>query len=74
MLDDANYNTPTWEGRDGKYVEIHKYLIENWYPWAPFRQSADVYIANSWVENFHPVPLRGTSSAQTWTLIDLERE
>ena len=26
MLDDANYQTPTFEERDAKYVELHKYL------------------------------------------------
>jgi len=74
MLDDANYKTPTWEERDAKYVEIHKYLIENWYPWAPIRQAADVLIGRSTVKNFKPIPLRAASSTEVWTLISLEEK
>ncbi|NLE43323.1 MAG: ABC transporter substrate-binding protein [Chloroflexi bacterium] len=66
MLDDANYSTPTWEERDAKYVEIHKYLVENWYPWAPIRQPAAVFITRSYVEDFEPVPLVGSTATVTW--------
>jgi len=71
MLDEANFNTPTWEERDELYVEIHKYLIENWYPWAPIRQAAVVYIGRSTVQDFEPIPLRGTSSVSTWLKVHL---
>lgn len=73
MLDDANYKTPTFEERDAKYVEIHKYLVENWYPWAPIRQKANVFIGRSSVKNFMAIPLRGLSSTEVWTVIDLEQ-
>ncbi len=71
MLDDANYKTPTFEERDAKYVELHKYLIENWYPWAPIRQTADVFVGRNSVKNFMAIPLRGLSSTACWTVIDL---
>jgi peptide/nickel transport system substrate-binding protein len=73
MLDDANYKTPTWEDRDAKYVKIHKHLIEKWYPWAPIRQAAYVYIGRSTVKDFKPVPLRGSSSTELWTQVYLEQ-
>jgi ABC-type oligopeptide transport system substrate-binding subunit len=72
MLDEANYNTPLWEDRDAKYVELHKHLIEKWYPWAPIRQASVVYVGRAAVQNFAPVPLRGTSSTELWTSIDLQ--
>ncbi len=71
MLDDANYQTATWEERDVKYTALHKYLIETLYPWAPIRQSASVYVGRSNVQNFMPIPLRGTSSTELWTMVDL---
>jgi peptide/nickel transport system substrate-binding protein len=73
MLDDANYKTPTNEERDAKYVPIHKYLIEKWYPWAPIRQAASVYIGRSTVKDFEPIPLRGTSSTAVWTKVYVEK-
>jgi peptide/nickel transport system substrate-binding protein len=72
MLDEANFNTPTWEERDAKYIEIHKYLIEKWYPWAPIRQPSEVYIGRPTIENFKPIPLRGTMYSGVWVQIDLE--
>jgi len=72
MLDEANFETPTWEERDARYVEIHKYLIEEWYPWAPVRQSAVVFVGRSTVKNFQPAPLRGASSTATWLRVSLE--
>ncbi len=71
MLDDANYQTPTWAERDAKYIPIHKYLIEKWYPWAPIRQRAKVFVGRSTVKNFHPIPLKGLYTA-VWTTIDVE--
>jgi peptide/nickel transport system substrate-binding protein len=68
-LDEANFNTPTWEERDRKYVDIHKYLIEEWYPWAPIRQPADVFIGRSSVKNYKPIPLRGNSATIVWTQV-----
>jgi peptide/nickel transport system substrate-binding protein len=73
MLDDANYDTPTWAERDAKYIEIHKYLIENWYPWAPIRQRGDVFLTRSNVKSFKPVPLRGLSATNVWTEIFVEQ-
>jgi peptide/nickel transport system substrate-binding protein len=73
MLDDANYNTPTWAERDAKYILIHKYLIEKWYPWAPIRQPSDVFLTRSNVKSFKPVPLRGLSATTVWTQIYLEQ-
>jgi peptide/nickel transport system substrate-binding protein len=73
MLDEANFNTATWEARDEKYVDIHKYLIEEWYPWAPIRQPSEVIVGRSSVKNLELVPLRGTSSAMVWLQIDLEQ-
>ncbi len=74
MLDTANYKTPTWEERDTLYVELHKYLIDKWYPWAPIRQEPSVYIGRSTVKDFKPIPLRGASSNITWVLISLEQK
>jgi len=71
MLDEANFNTPTWGERDALYVDIHKYLIEKWYPWAPIRQRADVFIGRSSVKNYKPIPLRGNSATIVWTQIFL---
>ena len=71
MLDDANYKTPSFEERDTKYVALHKYLIENWYPWAPIRQTASVFIGRSTVKNLMAIPLRGLSNTAVWTTIDL---
>ena len=73
MLDEANFNTPTWEERDAKYVEIHKYLIDKWYPWAPIRQPAAVVIGRSNVKDFQPIPLRAASSSVVWTKVYLEQ-
>lgn len=70
-LDEANFNTPTWEERDALYVDIHKYLIEKWYPWAPIRQRADVFIGRSSVKNYKPIPLRGNSATIVWTQVFL---
>jgi len=70
-LDDANYKTATFDARDKKYVDLHKYLIEKYYPWAPFRQPDDVYIGRSSVKNFTPIPMRGVSATSTWTNVDL---
>jgi len=70
-LDEANFNTPAWADRDAKYVEIHKYLIEEWYPWAPIRQPADVFIGRSTIKNYKPIPLRGNSATIVWTQIFL---
>ncbi len=72
-LDEANFNTPTWEERDAKYVDIHKYLIQEWYPWAPIRQRADVFVGRSSVENFKPIPLKGMNVSVVWPQIDLEQ-
>ncbi len=72
MFDKALFDVSTWEERDALYVEIHKYLIENWYPWAPIYQPADVFIGRSTVKNFKPIPLRGATAPEVWTLIDLE--
>jgi peptide/nickel transport system substrate-binding protein len=72
-LDDANYDTPTWGERDRLYVDIHKYLIEEWYPWAPIRQRADVFIARSNVKSFKPIPLKGLSTTIVWTQIYVEQ-
>ncbi|MFZ5917813.1 MAG: ABC transporter substrate-binding protein [Chloroflexota bacterium] len=72
-LDEANFNTPTWAERDAKYVDIHKYLIETWYPWAPVRQRSDVFIARSVVKSLKPIPLRGTSATVVWTQIYVEQ-
>ena len=73
MLDDANYDTAEWADRDTKYIQIHKDLIENWYPWAPIRQRAKVFVGRSTVINFKPIPLKGLYTA-VWTVIDLEPE
>jgi peptide/nickel transport system substrate-binding protein len=72
MLDEANFNTPTWEERDARYVEIHKYLIEKWYPWAPIRQRAYVFIGRSTVKDFKPIPLRGMTATIVWSQVYLE--
>jgi len=72
-LDDANYDTPTWGDRDAKYVDIHKYLIEEWYPWAPIRQRADVFIGRSNLKSFKPIPLKGLSATIVWTQIYVEQ-
>jgi len=72
-LDDANYNTATWGERDAKYVDIHKYLIEEWYPWAPIRQRADVFIGRSNLKSFKPIPLKGLSATIVWTQIYVEQ-
>ena len=72
MLDDANYDTAEWADRDTKYIQIHKDLIENWYPWAPIRQRAKVFVGRSTVINFKPIPLKGLYTA-VWTVIDLEQ-
>jgi peptide/nickel transport system substrate-binding protein len=73
MLDEANFNTPTWEDRDAKYVDIHKYLIEEWYPWSPIRQRADVFIGRSNLKSFKPLPLKGLSATIIWTQIYVEQ-
>lgn len=73
MLDEANFNTATWESRDEQYVDIHKYLIEEWYPWAPIRQPSQVVIGRSSVKSLELVPLRGTSSPVVWLRVDLEQ-
>jgi len=70
-LDEANFNTPTWAERDALYVDIHKYLIEKWYPWAPIRQRADAFIGRSSVKNYKPIPLRGNSATIVWTQVYL---
>lgn len=72
MLDDANYDTPTWADRDAKYIPIHKYLIQKWYPWAPIRQRAKVFVGRSVIKDFKPIPLKGLYTA-VWTTIDLEQ-
>ena len=72
-LDEANYNTPTWGDRDAKYIDIHKYLIEEWYPWAPIRQTADVFLTRSNVKSFKPIPLKGLSATIVWTQIWVEQ-
>ena len=72
-LDDANYNTPTWGERDAKYIDIHKYLIEEWYPWAPIFQREDVLIGRSNVKSFKPIPLKGLSATIVWTQVYVER-
>ncbi len=59
MLDQANFKTPTSEERDKLYVELHKYLIQTLYPWAPIRQGVDVYVARSNVKNFVAHPAAG---------------
>jgi peptide/nickel transport system substrate-binding protein len=73
MLDVANFETPTWEQRDERYIRLHEYLIEEWYPWAPIRQPAAVMVGLSSVKNFEPIPLRGVSSAVVWAQVDLEQ-
>jgi len=73
MLDDANYKTPTFEERDTKYQELHKYLIDTWYPWAPIRQTAYVFVGSSKVKDLIAIPLRGVASTAVWTVIDLEQ-
>jgi peptide/nickel transport system substrate-binding protein len=73
MLDEANFNTATWESRDEQYIEIHKYLIEEWYPWAPIRQPSRVVIGRSSIKSLELVPLRGTSSPVVWLKVDLEQ-
>jgi peptide/nickel transport system substrate-binding protein len=72
MLDQANYKTPTVEERDKLYVELHKYLIQTLYPWAPIRQGANVILARSNVKNLMALPLRGLSSTQVWAALDLQ--
>ncbi len=72
-LDEANYNTPTWGERDAKYIDIHKYLIEEWYPWAPIRQQADVFLSRSSVKSFKPIPLKGANATIVWTQIWVEQ-
>jgi peptide/nickel transport system substrate-binding protein len=74
MLDIANYQTPTWEERDTRYAELHKYLMEEWYPWAPIFQPASVIITRSSVMNFEPIPLRITKSVAPWVNVYLEGE
>jgi peptide/nickel transport system substrate-binding protein len=71
MLDDANFKTASSEERDTKYVALQKYLIDTWYPWAPFRQNAQVLIGSVNVKDFFPVPLRGTSATTVWSRVDL---
>ncbi len=72
-LDEANYDTATWGERDAKYVDIHKYLIEEWYPWAPIRQRADVFLIRSNVKSFKPIPLKGLSATIVWTQVYVEQ-
>ncbi len=72
-LDDANYATATWGERDAKYIDIHKHLIEEWYPWAPIRQRADVYLVRSNVKSFKPLPLKGLNGPIVWTQIWVEQ-
>jgi peptide/nickel transport system substrate-binding protein len=72
-LDEANFNTPTWEERDALYVDIHKYLIEEWYPWAPISQPADVFLVRSNVKSFKPIPLKGLSATPVWTQVYVEQ-
>jgi peptide/nickel transport system substrate-binding protein len=73
MLDEANYNTPSWEERDAKYVDIHKYLIENWYPWAPISQPDLVIVARSNVQGLKTVPMVGLSTTHIWPQIWIEQ-
>lgn len=70
MLDEANFRTPNWADRDMKYVQLHRYLIENIYPWAPIRQRSFVYIGRKTVKNFSPIPLEGAKT-NIWFLVDL---
>ena len=72
-LDDANYDTATWGERDAKYIDIHKYLIEEWYPWSPIRQRSDVYLVRSNVKSFKPLPLKGLNGPIVWTQIWVEQ-
>ena len=72
-LDEANYDTATWGERDAKYVDIHRYLIEEWYPWAPIRQRADVFLIRSNVKSFKPIPLKGLSATIVWTQVYVEQ-
>ena len=72
-LDEANYATATWGERDAKYVDIHRYLIEEWYPWAPIRQRADVFLIRSNVKSFKPIPLKGLSATIVWTQVYVEQ-
>jgi peptide/nickel transport system substrate-binding protein len=72
-LDEANYDTATWGERDAKYVDIHKYLIEEWYPWAPIRQPADVFLFRSNVKSFKPIPFKGLSATIVWTQVYVEQ-
>ena len=73
-LDKANYETAEWDDRDAQYVDIHKYLIEKWYPWAPIRQRADVFITRSSVKSFKPIALRGLSSPTVWVQVYVEQD
>ena len=59
MLDQANFKTPTSEERDKLYVDLHKYLIQTWYPWAPIRQGVSVFVARSNVKNFAALSAAG---------------
>jgi ABC-type oligopeptide transport system substrate-binding subunit len=72
-LDEANYDTATWGERDAKYVDIHKYLIEEWYPWAPIRQASDVFLIRSNVKSFKPIPLKALSATIVWTQVYVEQ-
>ena len=73
MLDEANYNTPSFEERDARYIDIHKYLIESWYPWAPISQPDFVIVARSNVKGLKAVPMVGLSTTHIWPQIRLEQ-
>jgi peptide/nickel transport system substrate-binding protein len=72
MMDDADYKTTTWAEREDGYREAHKYLLQTYYPWAPIFQRPNVMITRATVKDFQPIPLRAASSADVWTLVDLE--
>ncbi len=72
MLDDANYKTALWADRQAKYVDIQKYIIDTWYPWAPIRQRAKVFVGHTWVTDFQPIPLKGLYTT-FWTLVDVQK-
>jgi len=72
MFDDAEYAVATWDERENAFIEAHKYLIQTWYPWAPFYQRPAVWIARSYV-SITTIPLRAGMSTEVWSTADINK-
>jgi peptide/nickel transport system substrate-binding protein len=72
MFDDSEYAVATWDEREASFTEAHKYLIQTWYPWAPFYQRPAVWIAHSYVD-ISTVSLRAGMSTEVWSTADINK-